>query len=75
MAAVVLRFKLQKGFSYNIIHEDLHSGNILHSFKKISDASISDFGLCRPAGEIKSENSKENIWNMFYPLKEGKWTL
>ncbi|RGB31808.1 kinase-like domain-containing protein [Rhizophagus diaphanus] len=50
--------------SYNIIHRDLHSGNILHSFKKISDASISDFGLCRPAGEIKSENSKENIYGI-----------
>jgi serine/threonine protein kinase len=41
--------------SYNIIHRDLHSGNILHSFEKISDISISDFGLCRPAGEIRSE--------------------
>ncbi|GBB89025.1 hypothetical protein RclHR1_15680002 [Rhizophagus clarus] len=46
--------------SYNIVHRDLHSGNILHSFKKKrSDISISDFGLCRPAGEVESEESGE----------------
>ncbi|RGB40270.1 kinase-like domain-containing protein [Rhizophagus diaphanus] len=40
--------------SYNLIHRDLHSGNILFSSKK---ASICDFGLCRSAGEIRK--SKE----------------
>ncbi|GBC23642.2 kinase-like domain-containing protein [Rhizophagus irregularis DAOM 181602=DAOM 197198] len=44
--------------SHNIIHSDLHSGNILYSFKKKSDISISDFVYCKPVNEINSDKMR-----------------
>jgi serine/threonine protein kinase len=41
--------------SFNLIHGDFHSGNILYSSKKISNVSIGDFGFCRPASESEEK--------------------
>ncbi|GBC06591.1 hypothetical protein RclHR1_06940008 [Rhizophagus clarus] len=44
-----------------LIHRDLHIGNILY----FSDyASITDMGLCRPADYNKSENTKNSLYGV-----------
>jgi serine/threonine protein kinase len=44
----------------NLIHRDLHSGNILHN----GCLYIADMGLCKPADYDESENTKKNIYGV-----------
>src|SRR5215469_370451 len=43
-----------------LIHRDLHIGNILH--ESILSIYITDMGLCKPADYRKSENTKNSIY-------------
>uniref|UniRef100_U9UIF9 non-specific serine/threonine protein kinase n=1 Tax=Rhizophagus irregularis (strain DAOM 181602 / DAOM 197198 / MUCL 43194) TaxID=747089 RepID=U9UIF9_RHIID len=44
-----------------IIHRDLHIGNILKNYETIL---ITDMGLCKPADYKPSENAKNNIYGV-----------
>ncbi|RHZ65799.1 hypothetical protein Glove_311g32 [Diversispora epigaea] len=49
----------------NLVHRDLHSGNILISYlDSFSGASITDLGLCRLENDLilKSDNKSNNIY-------------
>src|SRR5436305_8089057 len=51
----------------NLTHKDLHLGNVLHEDRYT--ARISDFGFCKPAGEI-SLNSKNTYGVLPYMAPE-----
>ncbi|EXX56358.1 Tpk3p [Rhizophagus irregularis DAOM 197198w] len=44
-----------------IIHRDLHTGNVLKNYETIL---ITDMGLCKPADYKPSENAKNNIYGV-----------
>src|SRR5581483_8217591 len=47
-----------------LIHQDFHSGNILHMFDLYySEYPITDLGLCKPADD-KSEKSNKNVYGV-----------
>ncbi|RIA96039.1 kinase-like domain-containing protein [Glomus cerebriforme] len=58
--------------NHNIIHRDLHLGNILYSIndKKRIEISISDFGFCKPAYENSSVPGKKIYGVMPYMAPE-----
>ncbi|RIA94150.1 kinase-like domain-containing protein [Glomus cerebriforme] len=47
-----------------LIHRDLHIGNILHAGKIIKNACITDMGLCKPADYISTENAKNSTYGV-----------
>src|SRR5438034_10433474 len=51
---------LQNIHNNELIHRDLHIGNILHN----DMIYITDMGLCKPADYIASENTKKNIYGV-----------
>jgi serine/threonine protein kinase len=56
-----IAFELSYIHEEELIHRDLHIGNIL----KFEDENvITDMGLCKPADYNKSENSKKNIYGI-----------
>jgi serine/threonine protein kinase len=55
---------LDKIHEQELIHRDLHVGNIL-KFHVKSRTSITDMGLCKPADYNASENTKNN-YVVFY---------
>ncbi|RIA91658.1 kinase-like domain-containing protein, partial [Glomus cerebriforme] len=56
-------YGLNKIHAKELIHRDLHVGNILH--RGIFNATcISDMGLCKPANYNKVENTKNNIYGV-----------
>ena len=51
---------LEKIHEKELIHRDLHIGNILSFSNTFIGASITDMGLCRPADYNKLENTNNN---------------
>ncbi|RIA81843.1 kinase-like domain-containing protein [Glomus cerebriforme] len=50
----------------DLIHRDLHIGNILHKGENsiFNNACITDMGLCKPADYIVTENTKKKcLWH------------
>ncbi|GES87494.1 kinase-like domain-containing protein [Rhizophagus clarus] len=55
-----LAFGLEHIHKNDLIHRDLHSGNVL----VLSYAKITDLGLCKPADYTASENTKNNVYGI-----------
>ncbi|RIA83641.1 kinase-like domain-containing protein, partial [Glomus cerebriforme] len=51
---------LNKIHSNNLIHQDLHVGNILHT----QYACITDMGLCKPAKYNTLKNTKKSVYGV-----------
>src|SRR5581483_3755633 len=51
-----ISFGLDFIHSENLMHKDLHLGNVLQSKGAILRTCISDFGFCKPADKISSNN-------------------
>jgi serine/threonine protein kinase len=57
-----IAFGLQGIHENDLIHRDLHSGNILNFSEDYT--SITDMGLCKPADHNASENTKKSIYGV-----------
>ncbi|GBC05953.1 hypothetical protein RclHR1_06520009 [Rhizophagus clarus] len=55
-----LAFGLEHIHKNDLIHRDLHSGNVL----VLSYAKITDLGLCKPANYTISDNTKNNVYGI-----------
>ncbi|RIA87506.1 kinase-like domain-containing protein, partial [Glomus cerebriforme] len=53
---------LEQIHANELIHRDLHIGNILH--RGILSTCITDMGLCKPADYIATENTKNSIYGV-----------
>ncbi|GBB89472.1 hypothetical protein RclHR1_16170004 [Rhizophagus clarus] len=61
--------------NHNLIHRDLHLGNILcsNSDNKKLDISISDFGFCKPAFETSDPSEKKKIFGVLPYMAPEVW--
>src|SRR6266496_2570118 len=60
-------YKIAVGLEFihdeEIIHRDLHVGNILCN-EYLRSVYVSDMGLCKPADYISSENTKKSVYGV-----------
>ncbi|EXX65018.1 uncharacterized protein OCT59_011225 [Rhizophagus irregularis] len=61
--------------NHNIIHRDLHLGNILYTDtdKKKLNISISDFGFCKPAFETSNLKEKNKLFGVMPYMAPEVW--
>ena len=48
----------------DLVHNDLHDGNILMNNSLILSSWISDLGLCKPISYYSSTNNKNNVYGV-----------
>src|SRR6266487_2334093 len=59
-----IAFGLEHIHKMEIIHRDLHVGNILCTIGIYANTYITDMGLCKPADYNASENTKKSIYGV-----------